>query len=144
MDPIFVRCFDLVVGSEGGYVNDPRDPGGETKFGISKRAYPNVIISALDIPTAQGIYMSDYFTKVGAIGLPFFQAYVLFDTAVLHGVSVARHISSLCTQKNSPNWQEEYLTERAIIETKDKNFGFYGKGWISRILRVMVQSLELV
>ena len=34
----FNTAFERVVGTEGGYVNDPRDPGGETKFGISKRA----------------------------------------------------------------------------------------------------------
>ena len=33
----FDRAFRVVIGHEGGYVNDPRDPGGETKFGISRR-----------------------------------------------------------------------------------------------------------
>ncbi len=33
----FDLAFDRLVTSEGGYVNDPADPGGETKFGISKR-----------------------------------------------------------------------------------------------------------
>ncbi len=35
-------CFAIVVGEEGGYVNNPKDPGGETKYGISKKSYPNV------------------------------------------------------------------------------------------------------
>ena len=34
---IFDKAFDLVIGAEGGYVNDPKDPGGETKYGISKK-----------------------------------------------------------------------------------------------------------
>jgi len=33
----FDKAFDLVVGVEGGYVNDPRDPGGRTIYGITER-----------------------------------------------------------------------------------------------------------
>lgn len=138
---IFDRCFDLVIGSEGGYVNDPRDPGGETKFGISKRAYPDVSIADLDELTAKAIYMKDYFIKVGAQGQQFFKAYVLFDSAVLHGVSWALHFDSLVTQKNSPVWQELFLTERAMSERADRNWATYGKGWTERLIRVGLQSL---
>jgi lysozyme family protein len=140
-DPIFDRAFDLVIGSEGGYVNDPRDPGGETKFGISKRAYPDVSIADLDVLAAKAIYMKDYFVRVGAEGQQFFKAYVLFDSAVLHGVSWALHFNSLCTQKNSPNWQEEFLTARAMAEREDRNWATYGKGWTERLIRVALQSL---
>ena len=35
---------DWILQTEGGYVNDPADPGGETKYGISKKAYPTVDI----------------------------------------------------------------------------------------------------
>ncbi|HEX7682416.1 MAG TPA: glycosyl hydrolase 108 family protein [Trinickia sp.] len=41
----FERAFALVVGIEAGYVNDPNDPGGETKYGISKRSYPHLYIA---------------------------------------------------------------------------------------------------
>ena len=42
----FDRAFELLIGSEGGYVNDPHDPGGETKYGISKRSYPTLDIAS--------------------------------------------------------------------------------------------------
>ncbi len=32
----FDEAFDRLVGNEGGYVNNPSDPGRETKFGIGK------------------------------------------------------------------------------------------------------------
>ncbi len=41
---------------EGGYTNDPRDPGGETNWGISKRAYPNLDIKNLAMEEAKRIY----------------------------------------------------------------------------------------
>ena len=37
----FDAAMAEVFSHEGGYVNDPRDPGGETNMGISKRSYPN-------------------------------------------------------------------------------------------------------
>jgi len=45
---------------EGGYSNDPHDPGGETKFGISKRSYPDEDIAALTLRRAKEIYRRDY------------------------------------------------------------------------------------
>ena len=33
----FTQIFNRLIGHEGGYVNDPRDPGGETNWGITKR-----------------------------------------------------------------------------------------------------------
>lgn len=59
----FPYAIDLVLKHEGGYVNDPRDPGGETKFGISKRAYPNLDIKNLTRERAKEIYFSDYWQK---------------------------------------------------------------------------------
>lgn len=50
------RLFD----HEGGYSNDPRDPGGETKYGISKRSYPQVDIKNLTLQDAADIYLQDF------------------------------------------------------------------------------------
>jgi len=56
----FDRIFEIVVGNEGGYVNDPDDAGGETKFGISKRSYPKEDIPNLTIDRAKYIYNRDF------------------------------------------------------------------------------------
>lgn len=37
----FEKQLPRILKNEGGYVNDPRDPGGETICGISRRAHPN-------------------------------------------------------------------------------------------------------
>ena len=58
----FEEIIDRVIESEGGYVNDPDDPGGETKYGISKRAYPEIVIKDLTIKQAKQIYYEDYWT----------------------------------------------------------------------------------
>ena len=37
----FEKAFSYMIENEGGYVFDQNDPGGETKFGISKKSYPH-------------------------------------------------------------------------------------------------------
>ena len=56
----FPNCLAIVLKHEGGYVNDPHDPGGETNFGISKRAYPAENIKGMTKARAAEIYRRDY------------------------------------------------------------------------------------
>jgi lysozyme family protein len=83
----FDRAFELVVGHEGGYVNHPKDPGGETKFGITKRTYPSVNIKALTLDDAKAIYKRDFWDKVRGDDLPWPVSFNAFDGAVNSGVS---------------------------------------------------------
>jgi len=59
--------FDWIIkftlDAEGGYDNDPDDPGGETKYGIDKRSHPNVNIKELTVEEAKDIYFTEYWTK---------------------------------------------------------------------------------
>lgn len=56
----FAQAIEYVLGNEGGYSNDPHDPGGETNFGISKRSYPHLDIKTLTREDAITIYERDY------------------------------------------------------------------------------------
>jgi len=49
----------------GGYTNHPADPGGETKWGISKRSYPDLDIANLTLDQAREIYFNDYWQAAG-------------------------------------------------------------------------------
>lgn len=57
------RIIAGVIKREGGYSNHPMDPGGETKYGISKRAYPEEDIKNLTFARAADIYRRDYVEK---------------------------------------------------------------------------------
>ena len=59
----FEKAVDYVLANEGGYVFDKNDPGGETKYGISQRAYPSLNIKALSLDEAKKIYYCDYWLK---------------------------------------------------------------------------------
>lgn len=91
-DPNFETAFELVIKKEGGYVNDPYDKGGETKYGISKSAYPNLDIKNLTLEKAKQIYYKDYWLKSKANKMPARLALIHFDTAVNTGVKTAGKI----------------------------------------------------
>jgi lysozyme family protein len=59
----FLKAFEYLMYHEGGYVNDPKDAGGETKFGISKRSYPSLDIKNLTRDQACKIYFVDFWMK---------------------------------------------------------------------------------
>jgi len=63
MDERFERFFRDILRHEGGYVNHPNDPGGETNYGISKRQYPHLDIKNLTREQAKVIYYYDYWVK---------------------------------------------------------------------------------
>ena len=59
----FDDIIKVVLKHEGGYVNDPKDPGGETNFGIAKRSHPDVDIENLTEDEAKDIYKEHYWIK---------------------------------------------------------------------------------
>lgn len=85
----FDDCFEKLIGHEGGYISNPKDPGGETKFGISKRAYPGVDIKALTLAEAKAIYRRDYWDRARCDELPHGVAFDVFDGAVNSGIGQA-------------------------------------------------------
>lgn len=73
------------LGHEGGYVNNPKDPGGETKWGISKRSYPELNIKNLTVEEASEIYKRDFLRPLRYDQYHDGVAYQLFDFAVHSG-----------------------------------------------------------
>ena len=60
------KFIPKILFAEGGskYTNDPNDSGGETKYGISKKAFPNLDIKNLTEEQAISIYKKMYFDLV--------------------------------------------------------------------------------
>ena len=81
----FDDIIEVVLHHEGGYVNDPKDPGGETNFGIAKRSHPDVDIKYLTIEGAKEIYYQDYWMKNRVPQLPDELKHIYFDMCVNQG-----------------------------------------------------------
>jgi lysozyme family protein len=132
----FERAFSIVIGAEGGYVDDPQDPGGETKYGISKRAYPAVDIKNLTLEQARDIYLRDYWLAAGCHRGTEVMAILIFDCAVNQGVSRARQIASIANDPVS------FQAERALLYASLPTFGRFGRGWMRRLFSVLQQATE--
>ena len=85
----FNEIIEVVLEHEGGYVNDPKDPGGETNFGIAKRSNPDVDIKNLTEEEAKEIYKRDYWDKNNIDDLPDDLKHILFDMCVNMGRGTA-------------------------------------------------------
>ena len=60
----FFPAFLKLMGHEGGYVNHPSDPGGETKYGISKRVFPDEDIPNLTLDRAMELARIHYWNAM--------------------------------------------------------------------------------
>ena len=92
----FDEAIDKTLAHEGGdkFTSDPTDRGGDTKYGISKRAYPELDIKSLTQSKAKQIYKRDYWDKVKADQINSqLIAENIFDTAVNMGVRTASRMA---------------------------------------------------
>jgi len=88
----FDEIIEVVLEHEGGYVNDPKDPGGETNYGIAKRSHPDVDIKNLTKEGAKEIYKEVYWDKNKVESLPEELWHIYFDMCVNQGKSRAVRI----------------------------------------------------
>ena len=153
----FCEAVKVILKHEGGYVNDPNDPGGETKYGISKRAYPKLDIKRLTKKEARKIYKKDYWDKIKADRLPPQVRLAAFDFAVNSGVyrsiSLIQKVAKVkrdgvlgpktlkqISLMNPAKLAETFLKERTYFYFRNKNFHLYGKGWMKRLVDIAYKS----
>jgi lysozyme family protein len=92
-DARFARCIPLILAHEGGYVDDPRDPGGATNLGITRAtlaAWRGAPVSKDDVRAltraeAEAIYRAKFWAAVKADDLPAGVDYAVFDYAINSG-----------------------------------------------------------
>lgn len=144
----FDTVFDRVLGHEGGYVNHPRDPGGETNWGISKRSYPNVDIKNLTRNDAKNIYHRDFWTPL--VDAPFAVRFQAFDFAVNSGIQTSiRKLQSAIGVADDGHWGPisaaklasmdlndvlmRFAAQRARFWARLSTFPTFGAGWMNRL-----------
>jgi lysozyme family protein len=153
------KFFEELMKYEGGYVNDQDDPGGETKYGISKNAYPNINIAELTIDEAKEIFFHDYYIPLNIAAFVCDNlAWHVFDMGVNAGKAKAAKILQKIVgafpdgnigiktmravelfQGEFPLWVY-YLSQRLIhymmVTEKKPRMLIYLKGWILRAMRL--------
>lgn len=155
---IFNSAVTNTLNYEGGYANNPKDPGGETNFGISKRAYPNIDIKNLTKEKAIDIYYHDYWLPIHGDEMLPSLAYNVFDMAVNAGVGTAIRMlqnalvitsdgkigpNTLSAMKSA---NSAHLTRfgalRAQYYFSLSTYAIFGKGWIIRTFGTLINSLK--
>lgn len=152
----FHRAFDLLMESEGGYSDDPADPGGETNLGISKRAYPKEDIRFLTLYQAKELYKRDYWDAIRADELPYPINILIFDAAVNQGKKAAVRMlqEALKIKQDGVIGQQtikaavaasdavcaDYLSIRAVRYANTANFGRFGRGWMRRLFNLALHT----
>ena len=154
----FDRAFAVVVGIEGNYSNpDPEvDPGGETKFGISHRAYPDLDIANLTLADAKALYLKDYWREVCCDQMPWPLALLVFDGAVNQGQPATKRTlqqalgvvvdgvigpkTIAACFKVTAEQMAIFMALRALAYMREKNFDPNEKGWFERLFLVTMNG----
>jgi len=148
----FHRALQVILEHEGGYVDHPDDPGGETNFGISKRAFPNVDIKNLAAKEASDIYQEHYWNACRCDEINWPLNLYLFDSAVNQGVSKAVTVLQVALRVKvdgvlGPKTIEaanasldigtDFMAERALSYSRLALFGVFGRGWMRRLFKTV-------
>lgn len=136
----FIAIWEWGNRKDGGYTNDSVDPGGETKWGISKKSYPDIDIKSLTKEEALIIYEKDYWLKIGADKMEKKLAIVCFDSAVNCGVGRTRSWLAELNEKKDlaeerkSRWMIQRRTQYYLdLVKKRPALNKYIKGWLNRV-----------
>lgn len=155
----FAQAVKLVLDCEGVFSNDVVDPGGMTKYGISKRAYPKLDIASLTVEQAKSIYLTDYWLRNRCGDMPWWAALAVFDCGVNQGVRPAAGLiqqtvgvfqdqnigpfTLRAIEKADPlEAMATFQTLRAYRYLNTVNFDTYGRGWLRRLMKVSAHSMQ--
>lgn len=155
----FEKAVKKLLALEGGYRNDPQDPGGETKYGISKKTYPDLDIVNLTRDEAIEIYLNDWWEKHGygriddariaakclslSVNMGPGPGHVLLQTAVifsggLQAINIDGIIGPETIGAINSHPNPDYLLARykllAIRHYNGIGNRTYLRGWITRVL----------
>jgi|APTNR8051073442_1049403.scaffolds.fasta_scaffold00075_106 lysozyme family protein len=150
----FNTLIELVLKREGGYVNDPKDRGGETKYGISKRAFPKEDIKNLTTSRAKDLYLKHYWLPARCESVPDHLRDIHFDSAVNHGVRMAIKLLQraagikddglfgpktveAATRVSLDAYVRERLAYYERIIANDPSQAKFRRGWVSRTLKFL-------
>jgi lysozyme family protein len=146
----FDTAFEKLIGHEGGYTPGKGDPGGETKYGVSKRSYPAEDIPNLTLERAKEIYRRDYWSPSGCDTVPEPIKFDLFDMAVNSGIRQAIRTLQVAVgtpedgllgvatlqathTMSSDRVLMRFNAARLLFMTNLSTWAAFGKGWARRI-----------
>ena len=163
------KCLELILHHEGGYVNHPKDPGGETNLGVTKRVYEEwggtKDMVDLTVEDVAPIYEKNYWGRTKCDDLPSGLDLCVFDFAVNAGPGrAAKYLQSMIgttvdggigpnTLRAVGNYVEEvglqsaienYQANRQRYYEKLSTFETFGRGWTRRVSETTEEAIALI
>ena len=165
----YEHCLEMILHHEGGYVNHPKDPGGETNLGVTKRVYEEhggeKDMKDLTVEDVAPIYKKSYWDRVKGDDLPAGLDLCVFDFGVNAGTGRAakylqRMIGTTVDGGIGPNTLkalhtfvdnesleyaiDTYQSNRQAYYEKLSTFDTFGKGWTRRVMEVTEKAKEWI
>lgn len=162
----FKECLDLVLKSEGGWVNNPQDPGGETNLGVTKRVWeewvghPVNTMKNLTEADVAPLYEQKYWRACYGEVLPRGLDFVVFSFGVNAGPGrsvkllqqtvgcvpdgvIGPRTRELISASNSANLIAKFSEARREYYRALKTFPTFGRGWLARVDREESEALDM-
>jgi lysozyme family protein len=166
MSDNFQECLDLVLKSEGGWVNHPSDPGGETNLGVTKRVWieyvghPVESLKKLTKEDVAPLYELKYWRPCYCEVLPRGLDFVVFSMGVNAGPGrsvkllqsaigcvpdgvIGPRTRELISSSNGADIIKKFSTARREYYQSLKTFPIFGKGWLIRVDREEQEALDM-
>ena len=163
------KSLEVILHHEGGYVNHPKDPGGETNMGVTKRVYEDFggtkDMKDLTHEDVEPIYKKNYWDRVKGDDFPEGLDLMIFDFAVNAGTGraakfIQRLVNTTVDGGIGPNTLgkiKEYVVTYGIEETITSyalmrqnyyeslsTFDTFGRGWTRRVSEVTEKAKEWI
>jgi lysozyme family protein len=165
----FDSCLDMLLAHEGGFVNHPKDPGGMTNLGVTKKVYEEFTgrevdeaeMRALTRDDVAPLYKANYWDRVKGDELPSGVDWCMFDWAVNSGTGrAAKAIQTIIGTTADGAIGPQTLRHVNLHDAEDlirqlhdmrqkfyeslSTFDTFGKGWTRRNNETLEQALEMV
>tara|TARA_E500000081_G_scaffold81046_1_gene82511 strand:- start:613 stop:1125 length:513 start_codon:yes stop_codon:yes gene_type:complete len=169
MQANYDKCLETILHHEGGYVNHPKDPGGETNLGVTKRVYlehgGTKDMKDLLVEDVAPIYKKGYWDKMKGDELPNGLDLCVFDFGVNAGPGrSAKYLQTMIgtvadggigpnTLAKLKEYVEKHGIEKCIEDfqgarqdyyEKLSTFATFGKGWTRRVDETTELALSMV
>ena len=169
MQANYDKCLETILHHEGGYVNHPKDPGGETNLGVTKRVYEEhggtKDMKDLTVEDVAPIYKKGYWDKMKGDELPSGLDLCVFDFGVNAGPGrAAKYLQTMIgstpdggigpmTLKAVSEYVEEHGLVKAIENYQDARQSYYeklstfdtfGRGWTRRVYETTQLAKTLI
>ena len=164
----YAEALQAVLVHEGGFVNNPKDPGGMTNLGCTKAVWEEYVghpvdekaMRALTPADVAPLYKRKYWDKVCSDDLPDGVDYVVFDAAINSGPGRAAKWLQSCVGVepdggigpktlaavqafDAKQLVDDYGKRRLSFMMDLSTWDTFGKGWSRRVSEVTATGMEM-